>query len=182
GDVVTHHLEIYRRRRAALLDDAGIEIRAQHVPRRAHAPGHPARDAAAATADFQAAPAGRDADALEHAVRGRVEQPREHVHARAGALVGVVEQVVGLGGHGQSSGSSAAGSGSQRTRTSAHSVTTTATSAMEWASLWVASTPGITLDNCVVASTANGASTRAPMLIAKLSPVTRRCNGNTRGR
>lgn len=58
----------------------------------------------------------------------------------------------------------------------------TAISAIARASCAVGVAPGITLDSSGVSSAANGAMTRAPMPMAKLSPVPRRCSGKTRGR
>ena len=52
----------------------------------------------------------------------------------------------------------------------------------EYASRVAALAPGMMLVSCVVSSTPDAPITRAPMLIAKLSPVPRKCVGYIRGK
>jgi hypothetical protein len=73
-DVVPQHFQVVA---ALVIEDAGIEVGGHHPAAGSHLPGQPQRHAARAAADFEALPAGADAQVTEVPDRRRVEQVLE---------------------------------------------------------------------------------------------------------
>jgi hypothetical protein len=84
-------LRAHVRERRAGFDESRVEIGAEHTARGAGLFGHPARNAAATTAHFEAVPAGCNSSARQRALRGLVEQSCQHAHALGAFGIGVGE-------------------------------------------------------------------------------------------